>query len=160
MSEKMSGSTKAVLVLVLIIAIVIPIALSAVLINGSFALPAKTTATSSTSTTSSASGPGTATVVIPAGAGGGLNFTPATATVIIGVNNTIIFTNQDTGVTHNIDFQTVPTGSNVTAGYTSPNLKSPAGAGQTWSVTLTTPGTYTYVCDYHNWMKGTITVKG
>ncbi len=33
MSEKMSGSTKAVLVLVLIIAIVIPIALSAVLIN-------------------------------------------------------------------------------------------------------------------------------
>ena len=91
---------------------------------------------------------------MPAGAGGGLNFAPTMATVIIGVNNTIIFTNQDTGVTHNVDFQTVPTGSNVTAGYTSPNMK----AGQTWSVTLTTPGTYTYVCDFHNWMKGTIVV--
>ena len=73
--------------------------------------------------------------------------------MIIGVNNTIEFINQDT-VTHNVDFATVPTGSNATVGYTSPNMKG----GQTWYVTLTTPGTYTYACDYHSWMRATIVV--
>ena len=54
-----------------------------------------------------------------------LNFSPVTATVIIGVNNTIEFINQDT-VTHNVDFATVPTGSNATVGYSSPNMKGGA----------------------------------
>jgi plastocyanin len=36
----------------------------------------------------------------------------------------------------------------------SPNLTQ----GDTYTVTLTTAGTYTFVCDYHAWMKGTITV--
>jgi plastocyanin len=31
--------------------------------------------------------------------------------------------------------------------------------GNTFTVTMTTPGTYTYECQYHSaWMKGTITV--
>jgi plastocyanin len=32
--------------------------------------------------------------------------------------------------------------------------------GNTFTVTMTTPGTYTYICQYHSaWMKGTITVS-
>jgi len=152
MSNKMSGSTKMVLVLVVVIAIVIPIALGAVLINGPLTLPAKTTAQPATSSaTNSSAGP---TITIPLGAGSGANFSPSTLTVTSGTM--ITFTNQDTGVTHNIDFQSVPAGSTVTSGTTSPNLKG----GNSYSVTLTTPGTYSYVCDYHSWMKGTITVTG
>jgi plastocyanin len=82
-----------------------------------------------------------------------LTFSPSTITVKVGVNNTITWTNQDNAV-HNVDFATVPSGSTVTAGTTSPNLKN----GQTFTILLATPGTYTYVCDYHTWMKGTIVV--
>jgi plastocyanin len=94
-------------------------------------------------------------ISMPSGVGNNnqLTFSPATATVVVGVNNTIIWTNQDNAV-HNVDFSSVPAGSTVTAGTTSPNLK----IGQTFTITLTTPGTYTYVCDYHTWMKGTIVV--
>ncbi len=93
-------------------------------------------------------------MIIPSGAGNGANFSPSSLTVAPGT--TITFTNDDTGVTHNIDFTSVPGGSTVAPGTTSPNLKG----GNSYSITLTTPGTYTYVCDYHNWMKGTITVTG
>jgi plastocyanin len=93
---------------------------------------------------------------MPSGAGGGANFSPATVTVVVGVNNTIVWTNQDTGVTHNVDFQTAPSGFSIPAGWQPlPNLK---GGQSTAPITLTVPGTYTYVCDYHNWMKATIVV--
>ena len=82
-----------------------------------------------------------------------LNFSPVQATVVIGVNNTITWTNEDT-VIHDVDFSSVPSGSSVTVGTSSPNLKN----GQTWTITLTTPGTYKYVCDYHGWMSASITV--
>ncbi len=84
-----------------------------------------------------------------------LNFSPVTITVVVGVNNTITWTNDDT-VIHNVDFSTVPTGSTVAAGTTSPNMKN----GQTYTITLTTPGTYTYACDYHAWMRGHHRGKG
>jgi len=145
----MSGSTKMVLVFVLVIAIVIPIALSAVLINGPLSLPAKT-AQAATSSTSSPSGN---SITIPLGAGTGLNFSPSTLTVASGT--TITFTSEDTAV-HNIDFTGLPTGATIPGGTPSSNLKT----GDSYTVTLTTPGTYTFVCDYHSWMKGTITVTG
>ena len=162
MSNQMSGSTKAVLAVVAVIAIVIPIALGFVLLNGPPALPSSTTAASSatsasSSTSSGGGGPGPSTVTIPNGAGNGPgndhNFSPASLTVAAGT--TITFMNADTAV-HNVDFTNVPSGSAVAAGTTSPNLKN----GATYTVTLTTPGTYTYVCDFHNWMKATITVTG
>jgi plastocyanin len=31
-------------------------------------------------------------------------------------------------------------------------------AGQSWTHTFTTPGTYSYYCSYHAWVKGTIVV--
>ena len=85
-----------------------------------------------------------------------LTFSPATVTVVIGINNTIVWTNQDTAV-HNVDFQSAPSGFTIPASWSPlPNLKN----GQSTNpITLTVPGTYTYVCDYHNWMKGTIIVK-
>jgi plastocyanin len=114
-----------------------------------------TTTTSSTTTSSTASGGQTMTVDLPSGVGSNqaLNFSPASLTVAPGT--TIDFVSQDTA-THDIDFTSVPSGSTVAQGTTSPNLKN----GNSYSVTLTTPGTYTYVCDYHTWMKGTIVVGG
>jgi plastocyanin len=153
MSYNMSGSTKTVLALVVVIAIVIPIALGVVLIKGPLSLPSTTTAAASSTTSSSSSGAGGSAVTIPSGAGSGQNFSPSTLTVAAGT--TVTFTNQDS-VVHNVDFTSVPPGSSVAKGTTSQNLHS----GNTYSVTLTTPGTYTYVCDFHTWMKGTITVTG
>jgi cytochrome c oxidase subunit II len=110
---------------------------------------------SNTSTVSVSTNGQTETVNLPSGVGANqqLNFSPATLSVTSGT--TVTFVNQDTA-THNIDFTSVPSGSTVAQGTTSPNLKN----GNVYTVVLTTPGTYTYVCDYHNWMKGTITVTG
>jgi len=156
MSEKMTGSTKAVLVLVAVIAIIIPIALGAVLISGPLPLPASTAAppASSSTSTSSGTGPAGTTVILPSDVGDNqqLNFSPPTLSVAAGT--TITFDDQDSSAVHNVDFQTGPSGATLPAA--SVNLKN----GATFQVTLTTPGTYTYVCDYHAWMKGTITVTG
>jgi plastocyanin len=151
MSNNMHGSTKMVLVLVVVVAILIPIALGAVLINGPLSLPAKTVQAATGSTSSS--GPSTPTITIPLGAGSGANFSPSTLTVASGT--TITFVSDDTAV-HNIDFTALPAGATIAGGTPSSNLKD----GNSYTVTLTTPGTYTFVCDYHSWMKGTITVTG
>jgi len=72
-------------------------------------------------------------------------YSPQTITVVIGVNNTVTWTNGDT-VPHTV---TATDGS-----FNSGNLNP----GQAWSHTFTTPGTYTYYCSYHSWMKGTVIV--
>jgi plastocyanin len=158
MSQNMTGSTKAVLVLVAVIAIIIPIALGAVLISGPLPLPSSTVAppSSSSTSTSSGTGPTGATVILPSDVGDNqqLNFSPPTLSVAAGT--TITFTDQDSSAVHNIDFTGLPAGATIPGGTPSANLKN----GDTYTVTLTTPGTYSYVCDYHAWMKGTITVTG
>jgi plastocyanin len=73
-------------------------------------------------------------------------FTPPTVTVVIGVNNTVVWTNDDS-VPHTV---TADDGS-----FSSGNLNP----GDSYSFTFTTPGTYTYHCSYHSWMKGTVVVK-
>jgi plastocyanin len=115
---------------------------------------AGTPGSGASSTTASVSSNGlTASVTIPLGAGNGANFAPVSQTVTSGT--TITFTSQDNAV-HNIDFVSIPPGATIPGGTPSSNLKQ----GQSYSVTLTTPGTYTYICDYHSWMKATITVTG
>ena len=146
----MHGSTKMVLALVVVVARLIPIVLGAVLINGPLSLPAKTVQAATGSTTSSGSG---STITIPLGAGSGANFSPTSLTVASGT--TLTFVSDDTA-THNIDFTVLPAGSTIPGGTPSSNLKD----GNSYTVTLTTPGTYTFVCDYHSWMKGTIIVTG
>ncbi len=78
-------------------------------------------------------------------------FGPATATVVVGVNNTVVWTNNDVAG-HTVTFTTVPSGAKVS----SSDLMSP---GATFTVTFTVPGTYHYICSLHGWMKGTIIVK-
>jgi plastocyanin len=75
-----------------------------------------------------------------------LGFNPPTITVVIGVNNTVVWTNDDT-FPHTV---TADSGS-----FSSGNLNP----GDSYSFTFTAPGTYAYHCSYHSWMKGTVIVK-
>ena len=72
-------------------------------------------------------------------------YSPSTVTVVIGVNNTVTWTNND-NAPHTVTDKGV---------FDSGNLNP----GQSWSHTFSTPGTYTYTCTYHPWMTGTVIVK-
>ena len=142
-----------------LVAIIIPILLGYFLVSGlgtntAYTFPGG--ATSSTTTTSSASG--VTAISIPSGAGspsGAPGYAPDVVTVVIGVNSTVTWTNDDTagaGTPHTV------TSLNTTAGvaaFDSGNMN----AGQTFTYNFTTPGTYLYHCDYHSWMTGTVVVK-
>lgn len=97
---------------------------------------------------------GTASIVMPSGVGSNtaLNFSPANATVVIGVNNTVVWTNEDS-VSHTVVSKQIPAGA---ASFSSPTI-SPGGK---FNVTLTVPGVYKYFCSIHPvWMQATIVVK-
>jgi copper-containing nitrite reductase len=99
-----------------------------------------------TTTTSASAGP---VVSIPSGAAmqmGTVFYSPQTITVVIGVNNTVTWINND-DAPHTV---TATDGS-----FNSGNLN----AGQSWTHTFIAAGTYTYYCSYHPWMKGTVVVK-
>jgi len=87
------------------------------------------------------------TVIMPAGVGSNvqLGFKPASITVVIGKNNTVTFTNDDTTI-HTV---TANDGS-----FDSGNIMP----GASWTYTFTSTGTFGYHCIYHHWMTGTITV--
>jgi plastocyanin len=89
-------------------------------------------------------------ITIPLGAqSGGLAayYLPVTVTVVIGVNNTVQWTNNDT---------TLHTVTSVTSGVFGSPAISP---GQTYIYTFTTAGTFNYYCTFHNFMKGVVIVK-
>jgi plastocyanin len=115
---------------------------------------AYTCASSSTNSSSSTSAVGAA-VTIPKGARAGPSaapgYSPDTITVVIGINNTVTWTNNDT-VDHTVASSSVPAGA---ANFTSPMI-APAG---TYTYTFTVPGTYSYYCTLHAWMTGTVIVK-
>ena len=92
------------------------------------------------------------TVSLPNGVGANpsLNYKPAAITVVIGVNNTIRWVNQD------------PIPHTVTSSVGAPSTfnSGTMNQGDTFSVTLAIPGTYGYFCQFHpGWMKATIVVK-
>jgi len=95
-------------------------------------------------------------VIIPQGAGTGKNFAPSTITVTAG--STIVWDDQDSIAPHNVYFTSVPSGAaNPNPSGGAPTLVK----GDTYSVTLTTPGTYDYICQFHaTWMTAVITVTG
>ena len=105
--------------------------------------------TSHTTTTVSAQAPENVSVSIVPGAGTNTSsrgFSPDSITVVLGVNSTVVWTNNDSSphtVTSN------------TGAFSSGNLAP----GQTYSYTFTAPGTYEYHCTYHPWMVGTVVVK-
>jgi plastocyanin len=93
-------------------------------------------------------------IIMPSGAADDqLNFSPARVTVVIGINNSVTWTNKDT-VGHTVVSSTVPAG----AQSFSSDIINPGG---TFTVTLTVPGTYDYFCSIHPaWMRASIVVVG
>lgn len=97
---------------------------------------------------------GTTSIVMPSGVGtnNALNFSPANVTVVIGVNNTVVWTNEDISA-HTVVSKSIPSGA---ADFSSSILRT----GAKFNVTLTVPGTYLYFCSLHPaWMQGRINVK-
>jgi plastocyanin len=76
---------------------------------------------------------------------------PFNFTVVLGVNNTVVWFNNDT-TDHTVESFIVPAGA-ATFGS---NLIPPQGE---FSTTLTVPGVYKYSCIWHPWLAGEITVK-
>jgi len=72
------------------------------------------------------------------------SFNPSSITVVIGVNNTVTWTNEDT-VTHTVTADNGSFGSSVPPG-------------TTFTHTFTTAGVFAYHCSIHTYMKGTVKV--
>ena len=89
--------------------------------------------------------PGTVIMPVGVGANTGLSFTPPTVTVVIGVNSSLTFVNKDS-VVHTV----TATDKSFNSGDIQP--------GQSFTYNFTSPGTFTYYCVYHSWMKGTVKV--
>jgi plastocyanin len=109
-----------------------------------------------------ASAQSTVVVTIPPGAASAAaaasnapGYEPDTVTVVIGVNNTVTWMNNDTvagkGTAHTVTDVTQPAGGGFVS---SGNLN----ANQSYTFTFTVPGTYQYHCAYHSWMMGTVIV--
>jgi len=98
--------------------------------------------------TANAQSPTTVQVSIDSGSGMNqklLGYTPANITVVIGVNNTVKWTNNDS-LPHDV--------AAVDGSFSSGNLNH----GKTFVYTFTKPGRFVYYCSYHPWMGGTVTV--
>jgi plastocyanin len=106
--------------------------------------PGETTSTSTTqgSTTEAQ------VIMTPAGAVGNQvgYYYPDNLTVLIGVNSTVKWTNEDMLV-HSVYFD-------IGAAY-SGNIEP----GKSWTYTFNAPGIYSYHCYLHPWIDGTVTVK-
>ena len=115
---------------------------------GVFKVENGTSAGTTTTTTSAAVTSGTTVVIEPGSAVQTATnyYSPSTITVVIGVNNTVTWVNDDNAA-HTV---TAADGS-----YNSGNMNP----GQSWTHTFTAAGTYEYYCSYHPWMKGTVVVK-
>lgn len=105
----------------------------------------------STGTTTSTSGLQASGVTVSIQPGSAVNstalyYSPDNITVVIGVNNTVTWTNND-DVTHTV---TADNGA-FDSGYLN--------QGQTWTYTFTTSGVYAYHCSIHPWMTGTVIVE-
>jgi len=103
----------------------------------------------------SAQAAGSVSVSIPSGAGSSAanapGYSPDSITVVIGVNNTVVWTNDD-GFPHTVTSQSTPAGA---AAFDSGLM----GPGDTFAEVFTVPGTYRYICTYHSWMSGTVVVE-
>ncbi len=108
---------------------------------------------SSVCSAASGSSSGPVQVSIYTGSGNSANppgYKPDTLTLVIGVNNTVTWTNNDS-VHHTVTSTSAPAGGSFNSG----NMN----AGATCTHTFSVAGTYQYDCVYHSWMTGTITVK-
>ncbi len=93
-------------------------------------------------------------VILPNGVGSNpnINFNPVNIMIVIGVNNTVQWVDQDS-VPHTVTSLSVPKGAK-------PFDSGPLNLGNTFSLTFTVPGTYRYNCAFHpGWMVGSVVVK-
>ncbi len=74
------------------------------------------------------------------------NYIPKDVVVVLGVNNTVIWTTDDNAA-HTV--------TSVTAGLFDSGNMNP---GDVWEYTFTQTGTFNYICTYHPWMKGSVRV--
>ena len=77
-------------------------------------------------------------------------YTPDTITLVMGVNNTVTWTNNDS-VHHTVTSTSAPQGGAFNSGNMQPGVAC--------THTFVVAGTYQYDCVYHSWMTGTIIVK-
>ena len=78
-----------------------------------------------------------------------ITFSPQNVTVVIGVNNTVQWTNND-NTAHTVTSQNIPSGAAPFNQFLNPGAK--------FTYQFTVPGTYYYICTLHSWMHGTVTV--
>jgi plastocyanin len=102
----------------------------------------------------SASKPNGSTIAISIESGAsnsanGPGYNPDKIVLVIGINNTVIWINNDSAH-HTVTTSSAPSGASFNSG--------DMGPGATYSCTFTQPGTYQYYCKYHSWMSGTIVV--
>jgi plastocyanin len=158
----MSGSTKSTRLAGVVISVLVIAAVGSIAYFQLRVAPQlyPTTSTSTSATSSGLPPPGHfVNVTIPSGAstpptGYSPNsktqygFSPEVITVVIGVNNTVFWNNEDVAP-HTATSDTVGV---FDTGTIPPGMSSDA-------VTFTTPGTYTYHCTFHAWMQATVIVK-
>jgi plastocyanin len=95
----------------------------------------------------------TTLIIIPKGIAENqsLNYVPSNVKVVIGINNSITWINQDNLSQHTVVTDVVPSGGT--------QVDLILGTNETYTVKFTVPGVYHYYCMWHPaWMKGTITV--
>ncbi len=110
--------------------------------------PNATTSSTTTSPTTASCTPTTCvnvSIVQGAASPPGPGYSPASITLVIGRNNTVVWTNDDVAIHTVTDLP----------GFNSANIV----AGAVFQHTFTVAGTYKYTCSYHSWMQGTIVVK-
>ena len=116
-------------------------------------------ASSTASSSTSVAAPCTATscikvMIIPNAGTTPPGYSPDSITVVIGVNNTVVWSNNDTsGTLHTVSGGT-PSSPNTSWG------SGPLSEGESFSYTFTVAGTYPYYCEFHpSVMTGTVIVK-
>ncbi|MEM0120588.1 MAG: cupredoxin domain-containing protein [Thermoprotei archaeon] len=134
-----------VLVSLIVVGVVLVVGVGIILATGGTLSPSPPSSQSSTSTL-----PANSVEVTMQGDGNGQNYHPALIVVVIGVNNTVVWVNND-NVAHTVTARSVPSGATM---FNSGNLNP----GQTFEYTFTVPGNYTYYCQYHPWMVGKVVV--
>lgn len=108
---------------------------STAVLTASFSIPSATNS-ETTITIQSGSGANTTSVY----------YSPPKAVVVIGVNNTVKWVNND-AVPHTV--------TSDSGAFSSGNMNP----GASWIFKFNAPGTYNYHCSYHFWMHGTVIVK-
>jgi len=115
--------------------------------------PGPGTSQASTSTTTSTPAPRSSEVAVGVtGTGATATFNPAVIRVVIGVNDTVVWSNGD------IAIHTVTSTNQTSSGallFNSGDMHP----GAEFSYTFTKPGTYAYICIYHSEMVGEVIVE-